>query len=178
MKQRSIPLSKLILYSWLQESFLTTENYDPQFLRSLPKLYHGAVIPFLNDFKDHSEVIDIGQFLEEDGRIHFFQFANQMVYFDNILEFLGAAQFESFSLRFNLCFGTSTRDLASLFKLQGTRVGDGSSEDCKSSILIQSSKNPFKQLDLGDELPFIELGMGYNHILQVNERDQKYFDLL
>ena len=90
-----------------------------------------------------------------------------MVYFDNILEFLGAAQFEAFSLRFNLCFGTSTRDLASLFKLQGTRVGDGSSEDCKSSILIQSSKNPFKQLDLGDELPFIELALGYNHILQV-----------
>ena len=124
-------------------------------------------LTFLNDFKDHSEVIDIGQFLEEDGRIHFFQFANQMVYFDNILEFLGAAQFEAFSLRFNLCFGTSTRDLASLFKLSGTRVGDGSSEDCKSSILIQSSKNPFKQLDLGDELPFIELAMGYNHVLQV-----------
>ena len=92
-----------------------------------------------------------------------------MVYFDNILEFLGAAQFEAFSLRFNLCFGTSTRDLASLFRLPGTIVGDGSSEDCKSSILIQNSKNPFKQLDLGDELPFIEIAMGYNHILQVKD---------
>ena len=120
-----------------------------------------------------------------------------MVYFDNILEFLGAAQFEAFSLRkvfqrftasaadwlsvphaasiilktllrFNLCFGTTTRDLASLFKLNGTKVGDGSSEDCKSSILIQNPKNPFKQLDLGDELPFVELAMGYNHVLQVN----------
>ena len=118
--------------------------------------------------KDYSEVIDIGQFLEDDGNIHFFQFANQMVYFDNILEFLGAAQFEAFSLRFNLCFGTRTRDVASLFKLNGTTVGDGSSEDCKSSILIQNSENPFKQLDLGDELPLVEMVMGYNHILEVH----------
>ena len=92
----------------------------------------------------------------------------QMVYFDNILEFLGAEQFKSFSLRFNLCFGTSARDDSSLFKLNGTIIGDGTSENCKSAILIQFKANAFKQLDHDDASPFVENAMGYNHMLLVS----------
>ena len=101
----------------------------------------------MNFLKDHSGVIDIGRHLIEDGTIYFFQYVKQMVYFDNILEFLGAEQFRSFSLRFNLCFGTSARDDPSLFRLNGTIIEDRTSEDnsiCKSAIMIQYKTNPFK----------------------------------
>ena len=91
-----------------------------------------------------------------------------MVYFDNILEFLGAEQFKSFSLRFNLCIGTNARDDPSQFRLNGTVIGDGTSEDCKSAILIQFKSNLFKQLDHDDALPFVENAMGYNHMLLVS----------
>ena len=123
----------------------------------------------MNLCKDHSGVIDIGNHLIEDGTIHFFQYVKQMVYFDNVLEFLGAEQFKSFSLRFNLCFGTSARSEASLFKLNGTIVGDEASEDCKSAVLIQSKENSFKNLDHDDALPFIENAMGYNQMLLVRQ---------
>ena len=127
---------------WSPLYSLETQGFS--LTRSLTQNVSKEILNFL---KDHSGVIDIGRHLIEDGTIYFFQYVKQMVYFDNILEFLGAEQFRSFSLRFNLCFGTSARDDPSLFRLNGTIIEDRTSEDnsiCKSAIMIQYKTNPFK----------------------------------
>ena len=91
--------------------------------------------PFLESEKDFQGTIDIGDYVKKDGNYHFFQLADQLVYFDNILEFLNAAQFGSLASQLNHCFGNNSKE--SFFRLNGTKVGEKHSNDCFSAVLIQ-----------------------------------------
>ena len=94
---------------------------------SCPKVLESA--------KDFKGTIDIGDYFNRDGDYHFFQLADQMVYFDKIVAFLNAAQFGSVALQFNLCFGSNSKE--SFFRLNDTKVGDKHSNECSSAVLIQ-----------------------------------------
>ena len=95
---------------------------------SCPKVLESA--------KDFKGTIDIGDYFNRDGDYHFFQLADQMVYFDKIVAFLNAAQFGSVALQFNLCFGSNSKE--SFFRLNDTKVGDKHSNECSSAVLIQN----------------------------------------
>ena len=74
--------------------------------------------------------IFINHYVRNDGSIHLFQLANQMVYGERLLAYLGANQFENFHLRNNFCIGKDS---------SGTNVFTVKNTKCSSLLLVQET---------------------------------------
>lgn len=76
--------------------------------------------------------IFIKHYVQNDGSLHLFQLANQMVYFERLLSYLGANQFEYFYLRNNFCIGKESRK-SNVFIVKDTIK-------CSSLLLVQGMR--------------------------------------
>ena len=76
--------------------------------------------------------IFIKHYVQNDGSLHLFQLANQMVYFERLLSYLGANQFEYFYLRNNFCIGKESRK-SNVFTVKDTIK-------CSSLLLVQGMR--------------------------------------